>query len=61
MASKYVDDQTIDKFLNELESLCLKYGLSLAHEDHHGAFVIEKFDEGNIRWLKAAHRSAKYE
>ena len=26
--------------------------LSLSHEDSHGAFIIEKYDEYNIKWLK---------
>lgn len=59
--AEYVDDQVINKFLDELESLYRKYGLSLSHEDTHGAFIIKRLDEGNILWVRAAMRDAKYE
>lgn len=29
-----------------------KYNLSISHEDGHGAFIIEKYDEYNIKWLR---------
>lgn len=55
------DDQTIDNFLDELEKLYRKYGLSLGHEDEHGAFTIEKFNEGDVKWVREAHRYAKHD
>lgn len=54
-------DQAIDEFLRELEELCRKHNLSLAHEDAHGAFIIQKLDERNIRWVNEASRQAKYQ
>lgn len=38
-------------FLNEIDLLCQKYGYSLSHEDGHGGFIIEKYNENNIKWL----------
>lgn len=49
-------EDKIAKFLDELELLYRKYGLSIAHEDNHGAFIIERFSEDNLEWIKCAHR-----
>ena len=45
----------VKKFLDDYESLCYRYGLSLSHEDGMGSFVIESYDEGNIEWAKGAN------
>lgn len=55
-----VDDKIIDEFLDELEDLYHKYGLSLSHQDKQGAFIIQKFDPDNVTWVRAASREAKY-
>jgi hypothetical protein len=60
MANEVIDDKVIDEFLVELEALYRKYGLSIAHQDAHGAFIIDKLGEENISWIKAADRAAKY-
>ena len=36
------------EFIDEIIKLMKKYNLSLSHEDSHGAFIIEKYDEYNI-------------
>ena len=41
-------------FLNEIEIVSKKYRLSISHEDVHGAFVIQSYNESNIKWLRAA-------
>lgn len=41
-------------FLEEYQQLCEKYGLSLAHEDNHGAFIITEYKEDNIDWVKSS-------
>lgn len=41
----------VDAFLAELVEVCRKHGFSLGHEDNHGAFLVEKFDVGNLEWL----------
>ena len=43
------------KFIEEIETICKKYNLSISHEDGHGAFEIDKFSQDNIDWLKSAH------
>lgn len=47
-------DDKVEEFLKEIDELCRKYGLSIAHEDGHGAFIIESYDEFNIKWLREA-------
>ncbi len=44
----------IDAFLHEIETVCRRHELSIVHEDRHGGFEIESFDEANIEWLKEA-------
>jgi hypothetical protein len=43
-----------EKFLDDIEALFRKHGLSLAHEDHEGSFLIEDLAEMNIRWIRSA-------
>ena len=38
-------------FLDEIHSVCVRHDLSISHEDGHGAFIIENYDERNIDWL----------
>lgn len=44
--------EEVIKFLNEIDNICKKYNFSISHEDSHGAFILEKYDDYNIRWLK---------
>lgn len=52
---QYVDSAEVEAFLSEIVAICRKHGLSLAHEDHHGAFEVHEFSEENVAWLTAAH------
>ena len=51
--SKPTRDQA-DRFLSDLEWLCRQHGLSLAHQDGQGAFIVTEYREPLLRWLKAA-------
>ena len=42
------------KFMEELEALYKKYDLSIAHEDQGGGFIIEKYSDFNMEWMKEA-------
>ena len=44
----------IESFMKEYEELCVKYGLSLSHEDYEGRFIIDEYNQENIEWVKAA-------
>lgn len=41
-------------FIADLEAVCVQHGLSLSHEDTHGAFVVKNLDEVNLAWLREA-------
>ena len=40
------------KFMQELEALYKKYDLSIAHQDQGGGFIIEKYSDFNMEWMK---------
>lgn len=44
----------LNVFLKELESLFIKYNISISHEDQHGAFILEKYKQSNLEWLNQA-------
>ena len=46
--------QAIVEFFDEIEAVCRKYELSISHEDGQGAFLIEPFNEDNIKWFREA-------
>lgn len=44
----------VDAFIEEIVAVCEKHGLSIAHEDFHGGFIIEENNASNYDWLRAA-------
>ncbi len=54
-----VSNQLVEGFFSELETLCRKYNLSIAHEDNQGAFIIQRYKHSNMIWLKSASRETK--
>lgn len=44
------------EFIEAVIALEKAWSLSIAHEDPHGAFIIEPFSESNAKWLRAAVR-----
>ena len=52
----YVEtSEELKRFFNDIENVCKKHGYSIGHEDEHGAFLIEKYSDDNISWLKDAN------
>lgn len=49
----------MEDFLNDIKMICKKHNLSISHEDYHGAFLIEEYDEDNIKWLFNAGKCYK--
>ena len=49
-----IENKQVDAFLREIVKVCKEHGFSLSHEDTHGAFVVEKYEEENIQWLMDA-------
>lgn len=41
-------------FLEEIRDVCVRHGLSISHEDGHGAFIVQQYSEENIEWLFSA-------
>ena len=56
-ASEETEDPRVDAFLEEIAAVCKKHGLSIAHEDSHGGFLIQQYAEHNIEWLNDASRN----
>ena len=46
----------MEAFLCEIAEVCKKHGLSIGHEDRHGLFEVEPYDEGNVEWLLQASK-----
>ena len=49
--------QEMKEFIDEIIKVMKKYNLSISHEDSHGSFIIEKYEEYNIKWLKDAMKN----
>lgn len=47
-----MEKEKIEGFINEIEKVCRKNNLSIAHEDDWGAFIIHTFEEMGIDCLK---------
>lgn len=45
----------VDAFIRDITEVCRKHGLTLSHEDGHGAFEVERYDQHTIEWLNNAH------
>lgn len=41
-----------EKFLIDLFKLYKKFGVSISHEDSEGEFLLEKFNERNVKWMQ---------
>lgn len=54
-ANQYVENAKVDAFLADIWKVCQQHGMSLSHEDGHGAFIVQPVDEENRRWLFEAH------
>ncbi len=42
-------------FIEEILSVCKKHRVSISHEDSHGSFIIEKYNEDRSDWLRDAY------
>ena len=53
---KKCDSHKDKLFFDEIESVCKKHNISISHEDGHGAFMLEEYDELYTKWLRGAYR-----
>lgn len=51
--------KNIIAFFKAIEELSIKHNLSISHEDCHGAFIIEEYNDDNCDWLFHAHMNIK--
>lgn len=47
----------LSAFFTEIEEVCRKHNLSISHEDGHGSFIVEVYEQENLRWLANANRN----
>jgi len=52
---KSVESKKIDNFITDIKAVYKKHNLSIAHEDRHGSFIIERLCQENIDWLEEAN------
>ena len=50
-----IASRRIDAFLAELVGVSKRHGLSVSHQDKHGAFEVVAFSEDAASWLMDAH------
>lgn len=53
-------DEDIARFLLHIDRVCKHHGISLSHEDHHGAFVLENYNHKRRDWLWKATEKFKH-
>jgi hypothetical protein len=44
----------VEAFLDEIESVCRKHGMSISHTDSQGSFLIVPFSPPYVEWLRDA-------
>jgi hypothetical protein len=52
---KEIDTPKIDAFLEEVNSVCIKHGFSIMHEDTGGNFEVAKYSSDDSDWLLGAN------
>ena len=55
VTSQFVTSSKVDEFLKELVELYKKHNLSISHEDSHGNFIIESYNQENVNWLDGSY------
>lgn len=51
---------TAELFLDDLEMVFRKWGLCLSHEDGQGGFIIQRFNERDVQWVREAQLGEDY-
>ena len=46
--------RSIKDFLRAVVEVEERFGMTLGHEDHQGAFIVQDFYASNVKWLRAA-------
>ena len=51
MGKRVPTPDNVRAFLVEIFSVCEKHGISIEHEDGHGAFILREYNESACEWL----------
>ncbi|MFK7678754.1 hypothetical protein ACI3ER_11990 [Bacillus sp. Wb] len=54
MTESNITEKKFNDFIDDIVKVYEKHNMSIAHEDGHGAFIVEDLEEENIKWLKDA-------
>lgn len=49
-----IEIKDLDDFINDIIKVYKKHNMSLSLEEYSQSFIIEKYSEENILWLKSA-------
>ena len=59
IADKILKTTNVEKFLQDIDLVCMKHNLSISHEDGQGEFIIEGYNKYNIERLFHACKDYK--
>jgi len=59
LSTKEILEEKKESFIKDLIKIYRNHGLSLAHEDHQGAFIVRNLEDDDIEWLKDAFNEIK--
>lgn len=52
--NKMGENEKIDLFIADIIEVYKKHNMTIGHEDHHGSFCIELYDEYMVEWMRDA-------
>lgn len=55
-----IDEEKANEFIEEIEAVCRKFGISISHEDSQGGFKLVPFDDDYMEWFKDASVNGKW-
>lgn len=47
-----INKKKLADFLDEIEAVCRKHQITIAHEDSNGGFLFDDFRQRNLSWLR---------
>jgi len=51
---QYVENEEINRFIDEILAVCNKYNVSISHEDTQGSFIILDKNNETDSWISSA-------
>lgn len=55
LSTPIITEKEKQLFLDDLMELYKKHNISIAHQDFHGAFIIERLNEYDVNWINDAY------